>query len=296
MKVFTVKKKTCLKVILCLLALLIVYQAAPIYNKAATVYSQNNGGGVSDWGLSFGNANEQPKGNAEVDYLKQFDTYYMGNANDKIIYLTFDAGYENGFTAQILDVLKQQEVPATFFLVKHYLETEPDLVKRMAAEGHIVGNHTATHPDMSKISTYEALKAELEPVEQLYQKITGQEMKKYYRPPQGKFQEANLKDAQQMGYKTFFWSLAYADWDVNKQPKEEDAIEKLCSRIHPGAVVLLHSTSETNAKILDRLISKWKEMGYTFQSLDDFIAKETTNISTLKFTLPQINNPASNRK
>ena len=273
MKVLMVRKKTFLKVLITVFALLLISQAVPLYQRAAAVYSQMNGG-VSSWGLKFSERNTQPQGNADAAYLKQFDAYYMGGSDEKVIYLTFDAGYENGYTEQILDVLTKNEVKAAFFLVKHYLQTNPKLVQRMVDEGHIVGNHTATHPDMSKIASYESLKAELEPVESLYKTLIGQDMPKYYRPPQGKFSIANLQDAQKMGYKTFFWSLAYADWDVNKQPDENDAINKLCARIHPGAVILLHSTSATNAKILDSLLIRWKAEGYVFKGLDDFIAKE----------------------
>ncbi|RGZ00436.1 delta-lactam-biosynthetic de-N-acetylase [Clostridium sp. AM58-1XD] len=224
-----------------------------------------------NWGLSFPVEGQPPVGNATSDYLKQYNAHYVQNTQDKVIYLTFDAGYENGNTAAILDALKKHSVPATFFLVGNYLETSPDLVKRMAAEGHIVANHTYHHPDMSKISTREAFEKELNDLEALYQQTTGQTMKKYYRPPQGKYSEENLKMANDMGYHTFFWSLAYVDWYKDKQPTKEEAFKKLLGRIHPGAVVLLHSTSSTNAQILDELLTKWEEMGYHFASLDDLV-------------------------
>lgn len=227
----------------------------------------------SDWGLSFGITGAAPQGNVSAEILKQYNAYYIGDNQTKTIYLTFDAGYENGYTAQILDTLKEHDVPAAFFLVSHYMKTAPELVKRMSDEGHIVANHTASHPDMSKIKSAEALLGELTPVEDLYREITGQEMKKIYRPPQGKFSETNLKHAKELGYITFFWSLAYADWDNTKQPSPEASIQKLDSRIHNGAVILLHSTSATNANILGTLIEHWKEMGYTFGTLDDFITE-----------------------
>lgn len=151
----------------------------------------------------------------------------------------------------------------------NYLETSPELVKRMVNEGHIVGNHTYHHPDMSKISDKASFEKELKDLETLYTQVTGQTMKKYYRPPQGKYSENNLKMAQEMGYKTFFWSLAYVDWYQDKQPSKEEAFEKLLGRIHPGAIVLLHSTSDTNGAILDELLTKWEEMGYHFATLDD---------------------------
>ena len=222
-----------------------------------------------NWGLSFQNEGQTPIGNATADYLKQFNAYYAGDPTDKVIYLTFDAGFENGNTAAILDALKKHNATATFFLVGNYLETSPDLVRRMLDEGHNVGNHTFHHPDMSKISTKEAFEKELTDLETLFQQTTGQTMKKYYRPPQGKYSESNLKMASDMGYKTFFWSLAYVDWYEDKQPTKEEAFKKLLGRIHPGAIVLLHSTSRTNGQILDELLTKWEEMGYHFGSLDD---------------------------
>ena len=212
-----------------------------------------------NWGLSFPGEGQMPVGNATADYLKQFNAYYAQNTQDKVIYLTFDAGYENGNTAAILDALKKHNVHATFFLVGNYLQTSPDLVKRMVAEGHNVGNHTFHHPDMSKISTKEAFEKELNDLETLYQQTTGQPMKKYYRPPQGKYSESNLKMANDMGYKTFFWSLAYVDWYEDKQPTKEEAFKKLLTRIHPGAIVLLHSTSKTNGQILDELLTKGRK-------------------------------------
>lgn len=223
-----------------------------------------------NWGLSFQQEGQQPIGNATADYLKTFNAYFAGNPGEKVLYLTFDAGYENGNTAAILDALKKHHAPAAFFLVGNYIETSPELVKRMVAEGHVVGNHTYHHPDMSKISTKEAFAKELGDLETLFQQTTGQPMKKYYRPPQGKYSESNLKMANELGYKTFFWSLAYVDWYVDKQPTKEEAFKKLLGRIHPGAVVLLHSTSKTNGEILDELLTKWEEMGYTFKSLDEF--------------------------
>ncbi len=224
-----------------------------------------------NWGLSFQQEGKPPVANASMDYLQQFDAYYAQDTEDKVLYLTFDAGYEDGNTAAILDALKKHNAPATFFLVGNYLETSPDLVKRMVAEGHNVGNHTYHHPDMSKISTKETFSKELTDLEALYEQVTGQPMKKYYRPPQGKYSEANLAMAKEMGYKTFFWSLAYVDWYKDKQPTKEEAFKKLLGRIHPGAIVLLHSTSKTNGEILDELLGKWEEMGYHFAPLDDLV-------------------------
>lgn len=225
---------------------------------------------TDNWGLSFPSPGEPPVGNAAPAYLRQFDAYFLGDTAQKRIYLTFDCGFENGHTPAILDALKKHGVKATFFVVGHYLESSPDLVRRMVEEGHTVGNHTYHHPDMSKIADPAAFQEEIQSLEALYKEVTGQEMVKLYRPPQGKYSESNLKMAQQLGYKTFFWSLAYVDWYTEKQPTAQQAFDKLLPRIHNGAVVLLHNTSATNAAILDELLTKWEQAGFTFGSLTDF--------------------------
>ena len=223
---------------------------------------------AENWGLSFQEEGKPPVADVSMAELEPYNAWYMEDTQEKVIYLTFDAGYENGYTPKILEALKKHNVPATFFLVGHYLETNQELVKQMVAEGHVVGNHSYHHPDMSKMGQQEFQK-ELQQLEVLYKEITGQEMEKFYRPPQGKYSMENLEMAKQAGYKTIFWSLAYMDWDVDKQPSHEDAMAKLTQRIHPGAIVLLHSTSQTNAEIMDEILTKWKEMGYTFKSLKD---------------------------
>lgn len=224
-----------------------------------------------NWGLSFQNEGSPPVANATGEYLKQFNAYYIGDAGskEKPIYLTFDAGYENGYTEGILDVLKEEKVPAAFFVVGNFIEENPELTKRMAAEGHIVGNHTMHHPDMSAISDEAGFRKEMRELEEAYKKAVGQEMLKFYRPPQGKYSENNLKMANDMGYTTVFWSLAYVDWLQDSQPAKEDALDILNRRIHPGAIVLLHSTSKTNGEILRELIQGWKAEGYTFKSISE---------------------------
>ncbi len=228
---------------------------------------------ITNWGLSFQKEGEAPVGNASAEYLKQFDSYYVGDANQKTIYLTFDCGFENGNTAAILDALKKHDAKACFFVVGNYLETAPDRVQRMVEEGHLVGNHTYHHPDMSKIGDMASFQQEIGAVEEKFRQITGQDMPKYYRPPQGKFNESNLKMAQELGYQTIFWSLAYVDWYTDKQPTQEEAYQKLLPRIHPGAIVLLHVTSQTNGEIMDELLTKWEEQGYTFGTLDQLTAQ-----------------------
>lgn len=232
---------------------------------------------ITDWGLSFQSEGAPPVANASQEYLRNFDALYVGDANKKEIYITFDAGFENGNMERILDALKKHGVKATFFLVGNYFETQPELVKRMAEEGHTIGNHTYSHPDMSKIGDIQSFQTELQKNEALYRDILGSEMPKLYRPPQGKFCEENLKMAQQLGYSTVFWSLAYVDWYVDDQPTPEQAFSKLLPRIHPGAVVLLHSTSSTNAEILDELLTKWEETGYSFGDLEAYCAAQKTS-------------------
>ncbi len=227
---------------------------------------------TGSWGLSFRQEGAPPIGNAGKDQLRQYQAAYIGNTNEKVLYLTFDAGYENGCTAKILDTLKEKQVPAAFFLVGNYIQRSPDLVRRMVAEGHTVGNHTMHHYDMSKLSDKAAFSKELTDLEALYKETVGQELPKYYRPPQGIYSEENLKMAQELGYQTVFWSLSYVDWNNDAQPTRETAFAKLLPRTHNGAVVLLHSTSKTNAEILGELIDKWKEAGYRFGTLDELFA------------------------
>ena len=191
---------------------------------------------------------------------------------DKVIYLTFDCGYENGNTGTILEVLKKHSAPAAFFVVGNFLTSEPELIRQMVREGHTVGNHTWSHPDMSKISDAETFARELSRVRESYREITGQEMPMYYRPPQGTYSQENLRMAKGLGYRTVFWSLAYVDWKQDDQPLEQEAVEKLTSRIHPGAVVLLHNTSKTNAAVLDRVLTAWEAEGYRFGTLDELFA------------------------
>lgn len=225
----------------------------------------------SSWGLSFQEEGKRPVGNATVEELKQYDAYYAADTEEKVIYLTFDCGYENGNMPAILEALKKHEVSAAFFVVGNFLTDQPELVKRMVAEGHTICNHTFTHPDMSKISTKDTFSKELQQVEEAYEKIVGEPMMKFYRPPQGIYSTSNLQMAKDMGYHTFFWSLAYVDWYQDQQPTHEEAFQKLLGRIHPGAIVLLHSTSRTNAEILDELLTDWEEMGYHFDTLENLI-------------------------
>ena len=224
------------------------------------------------WGLHFSESGKVPSGPASSKQLQTLDAAYVDERGEKVLYLTFDAGYENGYTETVLDILQKHQVPAAFFLVGNYLEKNEDLVRRMVEEGHTVGNHTMHHPDMRKLSDPAAFQKELEELESLYTAVTGKAMEKYYRPPQGLYSEENLRAAQDLGYKTVFWSLAYADWDNNAQPSTQTALDKLLGRTHNGAVILLHSTSRTNAEVLDELLTRWKEMGYRFAPISELFA------------------------
>lgn len=224
---------------------------------------------TGSWGLSFRQEGAPPVGNAGQDQLRRYNAAYLGDTTQKVLYLTFDAGYENGCTGRILDTLQKHNVKAAFFLVGNYIERNGDLVRRMVQEGHTVGNHTMHHYDMSRIQEPQAFAKELTDLEALFRETTGQELPKFYRPPQGIYSEKNLEMAKELGYKTVFWSLAYVDWKNDDQPDPDASLAKLLKRTHNGAVVLLHSTSQTNAKILDTLLTRWEEAGYTFGTLDD---------------------------
>lgn len=222
-----------------------------------------------NWGLSFQEEGKRPVGNATIQELAEYHAFFAADTAEKKLYLTFDCGYENGNTPAILAALKKHQAPAVFFAVGNFVRDNPDLIKQMVAEGHIVGNHTMTHPDMSKISSEDSFQKELQGVEKIYKETTGKEMEKFYRPPQGIYSTENLAMAKELGYSTFFWSLAYVDWIQDQQPSREEALRKLLTRVHPGAIVLLHNTSSTNGIILDELLSRWEKMGYSFHSVKE---------------------------
>lgn len=208
-----------------------------------------------------------------IELLDRYGGFYIGDTTKKELYLTFDNGYENGYTEKVLDVLKEKNVPAAFFVTGHYLKTAPELVKRMVNEGHIVGNHTWSHPNLAQVSE-EKLKEELEKVKQTFAEITGNKDMKYLRPPRGIFSEKSLALSEKEGYVNVFWSLAYKDWEIDKQKGADYAYNEIMKRIHPGAVLLLHSVSRDNAEALGRVIDECRKRGYTFKSLDDLLMEK----------------------
>lgn len=204
--------------------------------------------------------------------LQKHEAIFLGDVTKKELYLTFDNGYENGYTAKILDVLREANVPAIFFITGHYVKDQPELVKRMVQEGHLIGNHSWSHPDMSQISNAR-LKEELEKVSSAVSSLTSQKEMRYLRPPRGIFNERILAESKQLGYTSVFWSVAYRDWETKVQRGAGYAYENVMNQLHPGAVILLHSVSRDNAEALAKIIADAKAKGYEFKSLDQLQVK-----------------------
>jgi peptidoglycan-N-acetylmuramic acid deacetylase len=204
-----------------------------------------------------------------ISLLKKYSGYYLGDTSKKVLYLTFDEGYENGYTGKILDILKQNNVKAAFFATTPYIRDNKDLIKRMVNEGHLVCNHSNKHPSMAqRAKTPDEFKEEFTITEDAYREATGKEMPKFFRPPMGKYSELSLFYTKKLGYKTVFWSFAYNDWNRDSQPLPESAKKKIADRTHNGAIILLHAVSRTNSEILDSVIKDWKHSGYILESLD----------------------------
>lgn len=221
------------------------------------------------WGIKKNTNHEQPElGDTNKNLIQKYNGIAIGNKEIKNIYLTFDLGYEAGYTAKILDSLKNKNVKATFFITAHYINTASDLVERMINEGHIVGNHTVNHKSMPDLSDDE-LKKELMTLNQTVYEKFNYEMK-YMRPPKGEFSERSLNLTDSLGFKTVMWSFAYVDWNEDSQPTREDALNKIVSNLHNGEIMLLHATSKTNSEIMDEMIDKVRNEGYEFKSLDEF--------------------------
>ncbi len=227
------------------------------------------------WYVMRKKGHEQPDIAPEFSFIEEVGGYYLDRDHasqedaDKVLYLTFDAGYENGNVERIVDTLNEKGVKGTFFILDNMIDRFPDLVKKMAEGGHFVCNHTCRHRDMSKVTDMAEFSAELNELSDKYKALTGLDMPKFYRPPEGRFSKLNLMHASEMGYKTLFWSFAYADWDNAKQPAPDTAIQKILENTHNGAIILLHPTSKTNADIIGTLIDKWREEGYRFATPDE---------------------------
>ncbi len=264
------KKIITIAIIITILSICTITAKTQITNNE-TIETSNSG--LSNkkigWGIKRNENHEQPDlGIENKKILEENNGIAMGNSEKKYIYLTFDEGYEAGYTKQILETLKENNVKATFFITAHYLNTQPELVKQMIDEGHIVGNHTVNHKSMPDL-TDEKIESEIMDLHKaLYSKF-GYEMK-YIRPPMGEFSQRTLAIINNLGYKTVMWSFAYEDWNEDKQPDKEKAKNKIIGNVHPGEIMLLHGNSKTNTEILGEIIKEIKNMGYEFKSLDEF--------------------------
>lgn len=251
-------------IVICILSSILMKE-----NKTVETSSQVVSTKKIEWGIKRNDTHEQPDvGSENRKILEENNGICLGSPDEKILYLTFDEGYEAGYTTKILEVLKENDVKATFFITAHYLNTQEDLVKQMIDEGHIVGNHTVNHKSMPELSEEEIKKEVMDLHTAIYEKF-GYEMK-YIRPPKGEFSEKSIKYTNTLGYKTVMWSFAYEDWNENKQPDEEKAKKKILDNLHNGEIMLLHGNSKTNTNMLDSIIKEAKEMGYVFKSLDEF--------------------------
>lgn len=235
--------------------------------------SQNNHEAESNklwqWYYVPNSQHQVPRVNEQLPFnLGKYKAYYAAK-DQSVIYLTFDEGYENGYTAAILDVLKEKGVHASFFVTEPYIRSNPDLVRRMAAEGHLVGNHSKTHPSMpSKVNDPSAFARELQATADSYKEITGLDMPLFFRPPMGEYSEKSLSMTAELGYSTIFWSFAYQDWNIDKQPDPKAACDKIMTQAHPGEIMLLHAVSQTNSAILGSIIDGLQAQGYSFETLD----------------------------
>ena len=264
LEVIKMKKKIVLTVIL---SLLVCMSMITVSAKDAAI----------SWYCVRNKDHRQPTADPALRVVEKYNGYYVDHAHgddneEKVIYLTFDAGYENGNVAKILDILHEEQVTGAFFILDHLILDNTALVCRMAEEGHVVANHTAKHRDITKMESKECLQKELSALEELYRTKTGREMSKYFRPPEGRFSEQSMQWLSELGYQTVFWSVAYADWDNQRQPDPTVAKAKIMDHLHNGAVILLHPTSATNVKILGDLIRECRSLGYRFGSLEELTA------------------------
>ncbi|WP_077624333.1 delta-lactam-biosynthetic de-N-acetylase [Sediminibacillus massiliensis] len=246
------------------MSVIVVLLTAPSWTPSAAGYG---------WGFKKSTEHQPPEVGMYGQILEENGGYYLDKSGDKVVYLTFDNGYEKGYTGKILDVLKKEDVPATFFVTGHYVESSPELVKRMVKDGHIVGNHSYYHPDFTTLSK-QGMRKELESLEKAVAEITPQKTMQYVRPPRGTFTKESINWANELGYIHMFWSIAFVDWHTDNQKGWKSAYQQVVNQIHPGAVILLHTVSEDNAEALEHLIVDLKKQGYSFKSLDELVMKD----------------------
>lgn len=263
------------KIIITLALIISIFSLSIISIQTKTESIQTNAQTISNqkigWGIKRNNNHEQPDlGKKNLQLLQEGNGIALGNSEKKYVYLTFDEGYEAGYTPQILATLKENQVKATFFITAHYVNTQPDLVKQMMDEGHIIGNHTVNHKSMPDL-TDEKIKTEIMDLHQTIYEKFGYEMK-YLRPPMGEYSQRTLTLIKNLGYKTVMWSFAYQDWDEKNQPNEQDSLKKILDNTHNGEIILLHGNSKTNTNILGQMIQNIRQQGYEFKSLDEFEA------------------------
>ena len=250
------------------LIFVMIFTLIPVKSVNATDYNSYSNSSKG-WGLSSKTDHSTPGGSASSSTLKKYDAYYLGDSSKKVCYLTFDCGYEYGNTPSILDTLKKNNVKAVFFLTEHFVRTNPDLVKRMKEEGHLIGNHTSKHKRLPTLSV-DSIRKELQAVENAVKECTGYELDKIMRPPEGAYSERVLKVLQDMGYTTLFWSMAWKDWDVKNQPSTTTVLDQFKKHHHNGMVPLMHVVSTADTKTLPSIIKYLKDEGYTLDRFDNY--------------------------
>ena len=269
-RIISLRKKSAVSLFLVLAVSLTLSCQAMCENKADVVSGWENP--CFNWYCRHTKGEKIPDIDPSMSFIEDHNGVYIdksANDDNKTIYLTFDAGYENGNVERILDILKAKEVKGSFFILENLAERNGELVRRMAEEGHLICNHTATHRDMTTSSSIEEFQNELDRLNESVKTKCNVEVSKFYRPPEGRFSIQNLEWAESLGYKTVFWSFAYADWDNNKQPSPSSSLKKLLDGAHPGEILLLHPTSATNAAILADFIDALSARGYVFKTIDE---------------------------
>lgn len=254
--------------------IIIIFTISLLFLPLLRVNAINYSNAKIHWGFKKSVNHAPPSAGKQLDeLLTQYNGIYIGDTSKKEIFLTFDNGYENGFTETTLDILKKKKVPATFFVTGYYLKDQPELVKRMVKEGHIIGNHSWHHPDLTEVSEAR-LKNELDLIRIEYEKLTGKKGMQYLRAPRGVFSERTLAISEQLGYTNVFWSLAFVDWKIDQQKGWEYSYNQVMKQIHPGAIVLLHTVSSDNAQALEKIITDLQTQGFEFKSLDHLMMQK----------------------